>query len=148
MPFTALTQLLPWADVSANAQLLGVRMSGVECDRKAAAERTATVAAALVRHLEALGAATDCANRSALLVAKPLVSGWLASLHSIVKPLMHAHKGGRTLLSPAMSEWAPADRCAARDLSCFFEPLAPPCDAARVDRARIETLKMPEWVDA
>ena len=87
-------------------------------------------------------------------------------MHSLTKGLMRAVKTNGTLLTPPMRSWVSSEQCYARDLSCFFEGLAPTCDAYRHpeggagvnevtqlpfgtsnDETGAVYLKFPDWVD-
>ena len=86
-----------------------------------------------------------------LLQTNLLPAGWFSTLHGLVKPLSHALRSGKTLITPAMQvflaplpnstmlhptfaltwqEFTTNDLCEGgrRDLGCFFRPLAPSCD--------------------
>ena len=60
-------------------------------------------------------------------------SGFFSLLHGLLKPLMYTLRTRRVLLTPRVLEFTHEDSklspCPERDLSCFFEPLAPACDA-------------------
>ena len=94
----------------------------------------------------------------------------LLHVAGLLKPLMHTLRSGRLLLTPKLPEFTAVPPCASRDLSCFFEPLAPACDGAMravgglhdavntatpdeqrqgIERRRgVELVSMPQWVDA
>ena len=57
--------------------------------------------------------------------------GMGATLHGLVKPLLHSLKTQTALLSPAFSMYADRRRCAAADFTCYFRALS------RCDRAPI-----------
>lgn len=101
------------------------------CDRKVARMETRQAAASLLGRLDAAASRTDCSDASALMEVQPMDTGWNSLMHSMVKPMMKAVETNRTLLSPAMRMWAHPASCAKQDISCFFKPLAPTCDASR-----------------
>ena len=49
----------------------------------------------------------------------------MVGYNTVLGPLMRAFDEGRTMLTPAMRTWVNKTDCPARDLTCFFEPLAP-----------------------
>ena len=61
-------------------------------------------------------------------------SGFFSLLHGLIKPLMYTLRTRRVLLTPRVLEFTsedfPPSPCQARDLTCFFLPLSPPCDEA------------------
>ena len=71
---------------------------------------------------------------SRLIAVKPHPSGFFSLVHGMLKPLMFSVRTGRVLLTPRILEFTSEKfkdaPCTARDLSCFFEPLAPACDEA------------------
>ena len=64
-------------------------------------------------------------------------SGFFSLLHGLLKPLMATLREQKVLLTPRVAEFTSAKfkpmPCVARDLSCFLEPLSPPCDAVERD---------------
>jgi len=86
-----------------------------------------------------------------LLQTTLLPAGWFSTLHGLIKPLSHALRSGKTLITPVVQvflaplpnntapcpnfacprqEFTTDDLCEGgrRDLGCFFRPLAPSCD--------------------
>ena len=86
-----------------------------------------------------------------LLQTTLLPAGWFSTLHGLIKPLSHALRSGKTLITPVLQvllaplpnstvpcpkfalprqEFTTNDLCEGgrRDLGCFFRPLAPSCD--------------------
>ena len=104
--------------------------------------RAAATTRAFLEHIAASqndslhGAKRKCAPRR-LVAVRPHPSGFFSLLHGLVKPLTHTLRTGQVLLTPRVLEFTGSRRtatagppCTQRDLSCFFEPLAPLCDAA------------------
>ena len=68
-----------------------------------------------------------------LVAVGPHPSGFFSLLHGLLKPLMWTLRTRRVLLTPRVLEFThekfAKSPCAARDLSCYFVSLSPPCDA-------------------
>ena len=58
-------------------------------------------------------------------------TGWLSTMHSMIKAVMMAAERKVTILTPPMRFWVNASTCPRRDMSCFMREWAPDCDAAR-----------------
>lgn len=100
------------------------------------------------------GTASTCAARPLTRVRPAVFGGWWATMHGLVKPLMHAATAGRTLLTPALPMWTDEATCANRSLSCIFEPLSacdrPPASSNTLGSSRdLETLNAAgPWVQS
>ena len=127
---------------------IGAAAAHLACDPVAIAD-SARLAARLHAQIHAQQNASDVATcheadeprvaekgraGNALMAVTLHPSGFFSLVHGLLKPLMHAVRTNRVLLTPRSLEFtseafvkAP---CHHRDLSCFFEPLSPPCDAA------------------
>lgn len=57
-----------------------------------------------------------------------LPAGWWSTVLGTLKPLGHAVRTGRTMLTPRIPAFVDPNLCPQVDLSCFFLPLAPTCD--------------------
>jgi hypothetical protein len=57
-----------------------------------------------------------------------LPAGWWSTVLGALKPLGHAVRTSRTLLTPRVPAFVDPSLCPRADLSCFFLPLAPTCD--------------------
>jgi hypothetical protein len=77
--------------------------------------------------------AATAASRAGLVSVALHPSGFFSVLHGLVKPLMFSLRTRRVLLTPRVPEYTSdkfaASPCPQRDLTCFFEPLSPSCDA-------------------
>ena len=51
-----------------------------------------------------------------------LPAGFFSTLHGALKPLAHAFREGKALLTPTLPAFTAPD-CMSRDLACFFQPL-------------------------
>jgi len=119
----------------------GAAVARAACE-PATIARAAATTRAFLEHIAASqndslhGAKGKCAPRR-LVAVRPHPSGFFSLLHGLVKPLTHALRTGHVLLTPRVLEFTSSRQtasagppCTHRDLSCFFEPLAPVCDAA------------------
>jgi len=69
---------------------------------------------------------------SAKLVKVELFTlGWGATMHGLIKPLMHTLQNNQTMLTPVMEDWTGNLTCPSRSLDCFMLRLAPEeCDSS------------------
>jgi hypothetical protein len=72
------------------------------------------------------GDACDDGRKIARVQMPPYASGWGATLHSLIKPLMHALHINLSVLTPSAPLWVPTS-CAGGTLACLFAPLSE-CD--------------------
>jgi hypothetical protein len=68
-----------------------------------------------------------------------LPAGWWSTVLGTLKPLGHAVRTGRTMLTPGIPAFVDPSLCPRVDLSCFFLPLAPTCDGTSV-RSSVESV--------
>ena len=91
--------------------------------------------------LLAAGRAPSCEPSSLMKVRPAVFGGWWSTMHSLVKPLMHASRSGKALLTPNLPMWTDEVTCPNRSLGCLFLPLSR-CDGrgGSGSASRVESL--------
>mmetsp|Transcript_5788 Transcript_5788/g.18075 ORF Transcript_5788/g.18075 Transcript_5788/m.18075 type:complete len:1617 (+) Transcript_5788:79-4929(+) len=82
-------------------------------------------------------------TKQKFLVTRLLPAGWWSTVLGALKPLGHALRTDRTILTPKVRPFVDPNVCPQIDLSCFFLPLAPACDAIATNNSREAKAHMP-----
>ena len=88
--------------------------------------------AGLFASIEKAAGSCDGPPTRAINVKPPVFGGFWATMHSFIKPLMHAVNTGSSLKTPPLPIWTDKESCPTRSLSCFFKDLSP-CESAQRD---------------